>query len=82
MAHWPNRPRFRRGGPGRAAKALRDFARNHEQLVVKAGFLGGSILLPEQVSRLADVEPRPVLLAKLAGAFQAPLAQAANSSLP
>ena len=38
----------------------------------------GRLLLPEQVSRLADVEPRPVLLAKLAGAFQAPLAQAAG----
>ena len=64
--------------PVETAKALRDFARDHEQLVVKAGFLGGSILLPEQVSKLADVEPRPVLLAKLAGAFQAPLAQAAG----
>ena len=64
--------------PVQTAKALRDFARDHEQLVVKAGFLGGSILLPEQVSRLADVEPRPVLLAKLAGAFQAPLVQAAG----
>ena len=64
--------------PAETAKALRDFARENEALVVKAGFLGGSILLPEQVSRLADIEPRPVLLAKLAGAFQAPLAQAAG----
>jgi large subunit ribosomal protein L10 len=69
---------FAGGDPVESAKALRDFAREHEQLVVKAGFLGGRLLLPEQVSRLADVEPRPVLLAKLAGAFEAPLAQAAG----
>jgi large subunit ribosomal protein L10 len=69
---------FAGGDPVETAKALRDFAREHEQLVVKAGFLGGRLLLPEQVSRLADVEPRPVLLAKVAGAFQAPLAQAAG----
>ena len=69
---------FAGGDPVESAKALRDFARDHEQLVVKAGILGGRLLLPEQVSKLADVEPRPVLLAKLAGAFQAPLAQAAG----
>ncbi len=75
----PNRPRFRRERPGRRPpRRCATSLGNTKQLVVKAGFLGGSILLPEQVSRLADVEPRPVLLAKLAGAFQAPLAQAAG----
>ncbi len=56
------------------AKALRDFGREHERLVIKAGLLGREILAPEQVTRLADIEPREVLLGKLAGAMKAPLA--------
>ena len=50
---------FAGGDPVESARAFRDFARDHEQLVVKAGILGGRLLLPEQVSKLADVEPRP-----------------------
>lgn len=64
--------------PVATAKALRDAARETDRLVVKAGILSGEVLPPEQVSRLADIEPREVLLAKIAGAVQAPLVQAAG----
>jgi len=56
-----------------AAKALRDFASDHEALVLKSGLLAGEPLTPERVAQLAELDSRDVLLAKIAGAFQAPL---------
>jgi len=61
-----------------AAKALRDFGRTNPALVIKGGVLGPRILSPDQVRSLADIEPREVLLARLAGGFQAPLTKAAG----
>jgi large subunit ribosomal protein L10 len=61
-----------------AAKALRDFARAHEALVVKGGLLGDRALSPADLAALADVAPREELLARLAGGFQAPLVKAAG----
>lgn len=69
---------FANSDPVATAKALRDAARESDRLVVKAGILSGEVLLPEEVSKLADIEPREVLLAKIAGAMQAPLVQAAG----
>jgi large subunit ribosomal protein L10 len=69
---------FARNDPVATAKALKDFSKSHEVFVLKAGVLSGSILSPEEVSRLADIEPREVLLAKIAGAARAPLVQAAG----
>ena len=66
------------GDPVGAAKALRDFAKGHEVFLVKGGLLGREFLTPERVGQLADMEPHDVLLAKIAGAFQAPLAKAAG----
>jgi large subunit ribosomal protein L10 len=60
-----------------AAKGLRDFARNNPLLVIKGGVLDGKSLTPAEIVRLADLEPREVLLAKLAGAMKASLAGAA-----
>jgi large subunit ribosomal protein L10 len=61
-----------------AAKALRDFAKAHEALIVKGGLLGTATLNASELNALADVPPRDVLLAKLAGGFQAPLVKAAG----
>jgi len=61
-----------------AAKALRDFARTNPNLVVKGGMLGPRVLTVRDVESLADVPPRDVLLARLAGGFQAPLVKAAG----
>jgi large subunit ribosomal protein L10 len=60
-----------------AAKGLRDFSRNYPQLVIKGGVLEGKPLTPAEIVKLADLEPREVLLAKLAGAMKASLAGAA-----
>jgi large subunit ribosomal protein L10 len=86
----PSALAFVTGDPVEAAKGLRDFARAHPALVIKAAVLDGKALTPAEVTQLADLESREVLLAKLAGAmkaslsgaaalFQAPLAQAARA---
>ena len=60
-----------------AAKGLRDFAKAHPLLVIKGGVLDGKAMSPAEITKLADLEPREVLLAKLAGAMKASLAGAA-----
>lgn len=60
-----------------AAKALRDFQRDNRALVVKGGYMEGRALSAEEVTQLADLDSREVLLGKLAGAMQGNLAKAA-----
>ena len=60
-----------------AAKGLRDFAKTNPLLVIKGGVLDGKAITPAEIISLADLEPRDVLLAKLAGAMKASLAGAA-----
>lgn len=64
------------GEPGDAvevAKAIKDFGRDHPALVVKGGMLGENLLSADDTRALADVEPREVLLARLAGGMAAPM---------
>jgi len=60
-----------------AAKGLRDFAKTHPLLVIKGGVFEGKPLSAAEVGKLADLESREVLLAKLAGAMKANLSKAA-----
>jgi large subunit ribosomal protein L10 len=60
------------------AKALRDFARNNPLLVIKGGLADGSLLSASDLEALADLPPREVLLARLAGALAAPMQQLAG----
>jgi len=69
---------FISGDPVEAARGLRDFSRTNPLLVIKGAVLEGKALSPEDVRRLADVEPREVLLSKLAGAMSGSLAKAAG----
>ena len=72
----PSAIAFVEGDPVEAAKGLRDFAKANPLLVIKGGVLDGKTLTPEDITKLADLESREVLLAKLAGALQASLSQA------
>jgi large subunit ribosomal protein L10 len=67
---------FINGDVVEAAKGLRDFAKAHPSLVIKGGILEGKSLDPAEIARLADLESREVLLAKLAGGMLASLNQA------
>jgi large subunit ribosomal protein L10 len=69
---------FVKGDAVAVAKALRDYSRGNAHLVVKGGMLGTRVIQPADVTALADIEPREVLLAKIAGGFQAPLVKAAG----
>ncbi|MFZ0142415.1 MAG: 50S ribosomal protein L10 [Aeromicrobium sp.] len=61
-----------------AAKGLRDFAKANSPLIIKGGFLDGNVLEPAEIQKLADLESREVLLAKLAGGMKASLTNAAS----
>ena len=86
----PSAIAFVHGDPVAVAKGLRAFAKAHPLLVIKGGYFDGAALSAEEVGKLADLESREVLLAKLAGAmkaslfgaaylFNAPLASAARA---
>ena len=69
---------FITGDPVDAAKGLRDFAKVNTPLVIKGGFLDGKQLTADEIKKLADLESREVLLAKLAGGLKANLSKAAG----
>jgi large subunit ribosomal protein L10 len=69
---------FIKGDAVEAAKGLRDFAKANSPLIIKGGFLDGKILTAEEINKLADLESREVLLAKLAGGMKASLSNAAS----
>ncbi|MGH8980097.1 MAG: 50S ribosomal protein L10 [Acidimicrobiales bacterium] len=69
---------FVHGEVSAVAKALRDYSRTNAHLVIKGGLFEGSMLTPAQLGELADLPSRDVLLARLAGGIQAPLAQLAG----
>jgi large subunit ribosomal protein L10 len=74
----PSAIAFVKGDPVDAAKGLRDFARANPVLVIKGGVLDGKPLSADELKKLADLESREVLLAKLAGAMKASLSGAAS----
>jgi large subunit ribosomal protein L10 len=59
--------------PVAAAKALSDFARKHDTLVVRGGLLQGQLIQPESVKALATLPPREVLVAQVLGTMVAPI---------
>ncbi|MGO9343094.1 MAG: 50S ribosomal protein L10 [Acidimicrobiales bacterium] len=60
------------------AKALRDYSRANPHLIVKGGMFGDDVLSSSDLTALADLPPRDVLLARFAGALAAPLQQMAG----
>lgn len=73
----PSAIAFVDGDPVEAAKGLRDFAKANPALVIKGGVLDGRPMTAADITKLADLESREVLLAKAAGAMKAKLYQAA-----
>lgn len=70
---------FVTGDVADATKRLRDFAKAHPFLVIKGGVLDGKFLDSTAVLKLADLESREVLLAKMAGALKGNLAKAVGT---
>mgnify|MGYP006272993167 CR=1 FL=1 len=77
MLAGPSAIAFVKGDPVEAAKGLRAFAKEFPLLVIKGGWMDGKVLSATEINKLADLESREVLLAKLAGAMNASLSKAA-----
>jgi large subunit ribosomal protein L10 len=73
----PTAVAFVREDPVAAAKSLVDATRKFRTLVLKGAFVEGRVLTPEEAQALATIEPREVLLAKMAGLAKAEMARAA-----
>ena len=69
---------FVSGDIATAAKALRDYSKANPLLIIKGGLLGTKLVSEKDVQALADLPSRDVLLAQLAGAFQAPMTKMAG----
>lgn len=69
---------FVKGDASIVAKTLRDHAKVDQLLVLKGGVIGGKTVSASELKVLADLPPREVLLAQLAGMLQAPLNKTAN----
>ncbi|MFD1060984.1 50S ribosomal protein L10 [Scardovia wiggsiae] len=77
MLKGPSAITFVKGDYVEAAKVLRDFAKDNKQLIVKGGFADGTVYDAEGVDKLADLESRETLLAKMAGALKGTMSKAA-----
>jgi large subunit ribosomal protein L10 len=78
MLQGPSAIAFVSGDAVDVAKRLRDFGRTYPLLVIKGGVFEGKAISAEDVRKLADLESREVLLAKLAGAMKGSLQQAVS----
>jgi large subunit ribosomal protein L10 len=74
----PTAVAFVRGEAVDAAKALKKFAGDHQNLVIKGGSMDGNALSAAQVEAIAELDNRETTLAKLAGALQGSLTKAAQ----
>lgn len=55
------------------AKTLAEYAKKEAKFNVRAGFVEGQVLSPEQITALADLPPREILLARMLASMQSPL---------
>ena len=72
----PSAVAFIKGDPIDAAKSLKNFSKENPFLVIKGGIFEGKSVTVAEIMKLADLESREVLLAKLAGAMKGSLAKA------
>lgn len=66
---------FAEGDPVASAKALKDFAKSNENLVIKGGIMDGAFVDAEAVEKIAALPSREELIAKLLGTLQNPMAK-------
>ncbi|MBR1481856.1 MAG: 50S ribosomal protein L10 [Ruminococcus sp.] len=57
-----------------AARILCNYAKDHDNFVVKSGYLDGAVVDLDTITALSKLPTREVLLANVLGAFQAPIA--------
>ena len=65
--------------PGAAARIIKDYAKEHDDLEVKALAVGGVMYGAAEIDRLAKLPTREQALGQLAGLLQAPIAKFART---
>jgi large subunit ribosomal protein L10 len=75
----PSAVAFIKGDPIDAAKSFKNFQKENPLLVIKGGIFEGKVVTTTEIMKLADLESREVLLAKLAGMMKANMAKAARA---
>jgi large subunit ribosomal protein L10 len=70
---------FTMSDPVALAKAIREFAVANKKIKLKAGYLEGKVLTPEEITSLSEVPPREVLLSRLVGGLASPLTRLAQA---
>lgn len=75
----PSAVAFIKGDAIEAAKSLKNFQKENPLLVIKGGIFEGKTVTTAEIMKLADLESREVLLAKLAGAMKGTMAKAART---
>ncbi len=59
--------------PVAPAKVISDFAKQNENLTIKAGFLDGKVISLDEIKTLASTPSRDTLIAKIMGSLNAPV---------
>ena len=75
LAFTGTRPDGSNGDPVTVAKALTEFSKGNDKLVIKGGLLEGRLLTTDEITALSKIAPREELLARLAGGMAAPMQQ-------
>lgn len=73
LLNGPNAVAFSMDDPMAAARVSKNFANDHQNLVIKAGYLGEKFLDVDGVNKIASIPPKDQLIAKLLGSLRAPL---------
>ena len=75
----PSALAFIKGDAIDAARNMKNFQKENPLLIIKGGIYEGNFVTAAEIMKLADLESREVLLAKLAGAMKGSLAKAART---
>lgn len=70
---------FSQEDPGAAARVFKAFVKDHEKLVVKALGIGGQVLGPGDLERLASLPTKEQAISMLMSCMQAPVAKLART---
>ena len=65
--------------PVAPAKIISDFAKNNENLTIKAGFLDGKVISLDEIKTLANTPSKDVLIAKIMGSLNSPISALART---
>lgn len=76
--HGPTAVAISDSDPVSPAKVLAEFAKKYDKLELKAGVVEGKVIDVNGIKNLADLPPKEVLIAKVLGGFNAPIAGFAN----